>query len=248
MCPEEKKDLVKRREVLEKLTAMNLLVAFAVALKHKLRFEPYTCYEDISSLISHLDTFAKVATEEDPKMRTGPSSARVSSRAWASTWGVVCRKQPTQVPRRLPSPPGQPPLEILSYLASFTDELALSGRLPVTMHQTMAYNNIMSLNDVQWARKECSPRRSPLPTRSPSPKSHGCTSCCLPARQGAGWITIPLQLPRRISSWAFCSSVAKSKTLLARTSNDLPLEAYAAQVAAEMDVIASRPVRPSYSG
>ncbi len=46
---------------------MNLLVAYAVALKHKLRFEPYSGYEDITHLIAHSDTFAQAATRSEPE-------------------------------------------------------------------------------------------------------------------------------------------------------------------------------------
>ena len=51
-----------KQDLLAKLTGLNLVTAFAVALKHKLRFEPYTGYEDLDGLVAHLDTFAKAAT------------------------------------------------------------------------------------------------------------------------------------------------------------------------------------------
>ncbi|KAH7007905.1 Bestrophin, RFP-TM, chloride channel-domain-containing protein [Microdochium trichocladiopsis] len=54
-----------KEDVLSKLTAINLLVAFAVSLKHKLRFEPYANYKDLQSLVEHLDTFAQQASNDD---------------------------------------------------------------------------------------------------------------------------------------------------------------------------------------
>ncbi|KAJ5655158.1 hypothetical protein N7507_007108 [Penicillium longicatenatum] len=49
---EEKVDILRKR------SAMNLILAFSVALKHKLRFEPDVAYENMAGLIAHLDTFA----------------------------------------------------------------------------------------------------------------------------------------------------------------------------------------------
>ncbi|KAL1888158.1 hypothetical protein Sste5346_009768 [Sporothrix stenoceras] len=48
----------KEKDTLAKLTVMKLLVAFAVALKHKLRFEPYTDYEDFAGFVGHINMYA----------------------------------------------------------------------------------------------------------------------------------------------------------------------------------------------
>ncbi|EFX05542.1 upf0187 domain protein membrane protein [Grosmannia clavigera kw1407] len=61
----------KEKDVLAKLTAINLLNAFAVALKHKLRHEPYTNYEDLVNLVPHIDTLAGDATRADPNSAKG---------------------------------------------------------------------------------------------------------------------------------------------------------------------------------
>ncbi|KAL8838926.1 MAG: hypothetical protein Q9176_004731 [Flavoplaca citrina] len=47
-----------KADLLGKVTALNLILAFAVALKHRLRFEPYAQYEDLEQLVAHLSTFA----------------------------------------------------------------------------------------------------------------------------------------------------------------------------------------------
>ncbi|EAT90580.2 hypothetical protein SNOG_02368 [Parastagonospora nodorum SN15] len=48
-----------KRDLLAKVSFLNLITAFALALKHKVRFEPYTQYEDLFDLVNHLDTYAK---------------------------------------------------------------------------------------------------------------------------------------------------------------------------------------------
>ena len=59
---EESEELGKT-DLLEKLSAINLINAFAVALKHRLRFEPATEYPDLAPLIMHLSTMAGSADQ-----------------------------------------------------------------------------------------------------------------------------------------------------------------------------------------
>ena len=54
----------EKEDLLAKVTAINLILAFAVSLKHRLRFEPYAHYPDLACLVAHLDTFAKNAHTE----------------------------------------------------------------------------------------------------------------------------------------------------------------------------------------
>lgn len=117
---------------------MNLLVAFSVSLKHKLRYEPYTSYDDLESLISHLDTFAAAATREEPEK----AKARKRTGFFKSTGehlGVsFAESNPRKVLKKAQRPLGNLPLEILAYLASFTDEIVENGQLPIPMQQTLA--------------------------------------------------------------------------------------------------------------
>jgi hypothetical protein len=113
-------------------------VAFAVSLKHKLRYEPYTSYDDLSSLVGHLDTFAGAATNDSPaeltaRKRPGPLKAT------GEYLGVsFATSNPRKTVKQAKRPLGNLPLEILSHLASFTDELVQNGQLPVPMQQTLA--------------------------------------------------------------------------------------------------------------
>lgn len=59
-----------KEDLLAKLTAINLINAFAVALKHRLRFEPATEYPDLDPLITHLDTMAGNADQDKLRKRT----------------------------------------------------------------------------------------------------------------------------------------------------------------------------------
>ena len=50
-------------------SALQLIVAYACAVKHKLRFEPGIDYEDLKERVEYLDTFAKSADADIPKQK-----------------------------------------------------------------------------------------------------------------------------------------------------------------------------------
>lgn len=52
-----------KADLLAKLTALNLINAFAVSLQHRLRFEPYANYDDLEPLVRNLSTFAGAASD-----------------------------------------------------------------------------------------------------------------------------------------------------------------------------------------
>jgi ion channel-forming bestrophin family protein len=115
---------------------MNLLVAFAVSLKHKLRFEPYTHYKDIVELVEHLDTFAEQATKEKYKE---PPKKNIFKVVGESLGLSFAQSNPRKAMKKAEAPLGNLPLEILCYLSSYVDEICTNNsQLPVGMQQTSA--------------------------------------------------------------------------------------------------------------
>lgn len=118
-------------------TALNLIVAFAQSLKHRLRFEPYTHYADLQNLVQHLDTFAKEATElESERDDPGPESF------WKS-WGVYLGvpfaiSNPRKIIKRAKYPLGNLPLEILNHLTVYIHDIIAGGCFKANIYQTQA--------------------------------------------------------------------------------------------------------------
>lgn len=115
-------------------TAMNMLVAFAVSLKHKLRFEPYSYYDGLADLIDHLDTFSKDATNDGVFKPKEPGFFKSVGDRLGLPFAA---SNPRKVIKKTTSPTGNLPLEILCYLSAFADESVLNGQLPVPMTQTL---------------------------------------------------------------------------------------------------------------
>lgn len=78
-----------KEDLLGKITIMNLILAFAVATKHRLRFEPYAHYPDIASLVGHLDTYAKAAGKVEHEEKKKQSAIKTLGERLGMPWGML---------------------------------------------------------------------------------------------------------------------------------------------------------------
>lgn len=123
-----------KEAVLAKISGINLILAFAVALKHKLRYEPFIHYEDIHGLVSHLDTLARTATVED----NIPITKKPTPWKAAGTYlGVsLAESNPRKLLKRSKLPTGNLPMEVLTYLSSYIESLVSRGMVsPIVQGQ-----------------------------------------------------------------------------------------------------------------
>lgn len=114
---------------------MNLILAFAVSLKHKLRFEPDVGYDDLAGLVAHLDTFAKEAHDrqvvQPPKKTPWKSVGEYLGVSFAES-------NPRKLVKRSKKPLGHLPLEILNHLSAYVDRCIANNTLNVSLHQGQA--------------------------------------------------------------------------------------------------------------
>jgi putative membrane protein len=115
-----------KEDLLSKVTAINLILAFAVSLKHKLRFEPFAHYTDISSLIGHLDTYAKAAHKEENLKVEKETPWKKIGEFLGMSFAI---SNPRKVIKRADKPLGNLPLEVLTYLSSYIEEVSVNGTL-----------------------------------------------------------------------------------------------------------------------
>jgi putative membrane protein len=127
-----------KEDLLGKVTAINMILAFAVSLKHRLRFEPYAHYPDIASLISHLDTFAKSAHKEEHLVEPPKTPWKAVGEYLGISWAA---SNPRKAIKRAEAPLGNLPLEILTYLSSYAEEVSSNGTLksPIIYGQISKY-------------------------------------------------------------------------------------------------------------
>ena len=113
-----------KSDLLAKLTALNLIVAFAVSLKHKLRFEPYAYYEDLEGLVQHLQTFAGEAYDPEIRVPRSMSSWKVAGQYLGLT---MAESNPRKEIKRSKKNLGNLPLEIQAYLSAYIHSIMKNG-------------------------------------------------------------------------------------------------------------------------
>lgn len=114
---------------------MNLILAFAVALKHKLRFEPDVAYEDLAGLIGHLDTFALDAHDRNILNPQQTSSWKAMGEYLSLSFA---KSNPRKLIKRSKKPLGHLPVEILVHLSSYIDSCVKNGTLSLPQFQGQA--------------------------------------------------------------------------------------------------------------
>ncbi|KAK6854973.1 hypothetical protein PG995_008505 [Apiospora arundinis] len=214
----KERDECSKEDLLAKITALNLLTAFAVALKHKLRYEPYTYYEDISDLVEHLETFARSATQDDDVFK--PKKPNVFKVVGEHLGVSFAASNPRKLIKKAQSPIGNLPLEILTYLSAYTDDIVGSGQLPIPMTQTMAYNGIQALNDVMTGTERV--LSTPLPL-----------AYTISISQITWAYVMLLPLPT--------AEGAEIENPFGNDVNDLPMELYCQQIVQDLETMSARP-------
>lgn len=208
-------------------------------MKHKLRFEPYTMYDDIAGLVDHLDTFAKEATEKDQ-----PNPPRVGRlKATGEYLGVsFAKSNPQKLLKKASAPVGNLPLEILSYLASYIDDMIENGQLKVPMQQTLAYNNMAAMNDVLTGCDRISHTPLPLAYSIAISQITWIYVIMLPFQLEAAlkWIAIPATIIASYIILSFVHIGSEIEDPFGYGVNDLPLDSYCHEIAADMSIISSR--------
>ncbi|OAP62350.1 hypothetical protein AYL99_04553 [Fonsecaea erecta] len=228
-----------KAELLAKLTALNLINAFAVALKHRLRFEPSTEYPDLQPLIGNLHTLAGEADQSklQPK-KVG------SWKAAGEYLGVsFAESNPRKLIKRSRENLGNLPLEILNYLGAYLDQICSNGQLTIPVHQTNAMNSIVQMADILTGTERV--------LNTPVPIAYSISISQIT------WVyilTLPFQIYSKLGWVTIFGVVLAAYIILGLAAigyeienpfgvdvNDLPLDAYCRELAADIDIITSMP-------
>ncbi|KAF9878704.1 upf0187 domain membrane protein [Colletotrichum karsti] len=229
-----------RVSMLRKVGCMNLLLAFSVALKHKLRFEPYTGYEDLEHLVAHLSTFAQEATAADPD-KVSLRKKNIFKETGEYLGVSFAASNPRKTIKKASRPLGNLPLEILSYIACLVDKMVEDGQLKVPMQQTIAYNNVALLNDIMTGTERVLTTPLPIAYTIAISQITWVYVMLLPFQLVGKleWITIPATVAAAYIILGILFIGREIENPFGEDVNDLPLELYCEQVASELDIVCS---------
>lgn len=240
----EREGKLHKKDLLAKLSALNLLKAFAVALKHRLLFDPYTNHEDLSGLIGHLDTFAHSATIPEAIAETPKKPIVQTMEKIGAFLGLpFLQDNPRKLFKHAISPVGNLPLEILTYLGSYLDEIVQNNTLKVPIQQTIAYNSMSTMNEILTSTERIVNTPLPLAYSIAISQITWLYVIMLPLQlySTLGWVTIPACLISTYIILGILTIGRKIENPFGTDVNDLPLDLFCETIAREIDVISSKP-------
>jgi putative membrane protein len=233
----EKDAALGKQDLLAKINCLNLIAAYAVALKHKLRFEPYMHYDDLKYLVGHLDTFARDADQPDTK--TKPNVFKTAGQFLGLP---MAESNPRKLLKRSRVPLGNLPLEILNHLSVYMKSIYDNGTFKVSIYQTQSLNALTTFNDVLVGTDRILNTPLPIAYSIAISQITWVYILLLPFQlyKLLGYITIPASV--------FAAYIILGIALIGREIenpfgddvNDLPLDAFCLQIRKDVDIIMSK--------
>ena len=227
-----------KQDLLAKINCLNMIAAYAVALKHKLRFEPYVHYDDLKHLVGHVDSFAREADQPDLERKQS-----VFKTAGQFLGLPMAESNPRKLLKRSRVPLGNLPLELLSHLSAYMKTLYDNGTFKVSIYQTQSLNALTTFNDVLVGTDRILNTPLPIAYSIAISQITWVYILLLPFQlyKLLGYITIPASV--------FAAYIILGIALIGREIenpfgddvNDLPLDAFCEQIRKDVDIIMSRP-------
>ena len=229
-----------KQDLLAKITALNLIEAFAVALKHKLQFEPFTHYDDLEHLIAHLHTFAHDAY--DPVIAT-PKKKTPWKTAGEYLGLSMAASNPRKIIKQSKKNLGNLPLEVLGYLSAYVESIIQNETFTCGPIQAMAMGNIAQLNEVMTGTERV--LNTPLPVAYSIAISQitWIYVLALPFQlyDTLKWVTIPGCIVGAYIILGISAIGREIENPFGNDTNDLPMDSFCKQIQAEIGIITSKP-------
>ena len=138
---------------------------------------------------------------------------------------------------------GNLPLEILTYLSAYLETCFQNDTLKISVHQVQAMAQMGSLTDVSTGTERSSIRHCQLHTLLPFLKSLTSTFLVLPFQlfKLLGWKTIPGTFVAAYIILGLTHIGYEIENPFGEDVNDLPLDTYCRELAADIDILTSMP-------
>ncbi|KAF2748848.1 UPF0187-domain-containing protein [Sporormia fimetaria CBS 119925] len=228
-----------KEDLLRKITALNMIVAFARALEHKLRFEPGIDYEFFRDRVEYLDTFAKAAEADIPK----PSRQRLAKKMGTKLGVPFAESNPRKRIKQSKKPLGNLPLEILNYLSAYVESICVEETIKSGLYQNQIINGVVALNEVLVGVERV--LQTPLPVAYSIAISQitWVYVMMLPFQlwDDLRWVTIPGCIFAAYIILGIAAIGREIENPFGMDVNDLPLDAYCEELEMDIDIIMSQP-------
>jgi ion channel-forming bestrophin family protein len=220
-------------------TCLQLIVTFAVALKHRLRFEPFIDYDDMRNNVEFLDTVAKGASVG---VDTTPRKQSMWRRVGSFLGLSIAQSDPRERVKQTTKPLGNLPLEILTHIQGFINTVADNGTLKTPVFSAPLVNGVTTLNDVLTGTERILNTPLPIAYRIVISQITWIYVLSLPIQLfKLEWKMIPVTLVASYIILGLELIGSQIEDPFGFDVNDLHLDSFCEQIAHDIDVIASTP-------
>lgn len=242
----------EKEDLLNKLTAINLILAFAQACKHKLRHEVEYDYSDIKPLIDHLDTFAKQANTTD-RTPTAHNRSLLNMNTWGEYLGIPMYqtnpRHAIKAAAKQGKHHGNLPYEIITYLGQHIHTMNVAGVLDSGVVESQIYAAFNNLLDAYGGCDRVLQTPLPIAYNIAISQITWLYVLVLPFQlyDKLRWITIPGTLVAAYIILGLAAIGREIEDPFGRDVNDLDLDRYCAGLQYDLNVLTSRPAHDSSS-
>ncbi|KAJ6788654.1 hypothetical protein PWT90_11192 [Aphanocladium album] len=224
-------------DLLAKVSFCNLLVTFCIALKHRLRFEPYTHYDDLQFRLKHLYTLAHSAKPRD----------------WdePSNWKLIglllglpmAEDNPRKLMKGSTKPLGNIPLELLSASSAYIKTIINNGTFKTPFYQAQSLTLIAQMNDALTGTERVLNTPLPLAYSIAISQITWVYILILPFQlvKALKWVTIPATFFAAYIILGIALIGSEVENPFGYDVNDLPLDHFCEQIRHDIEVIMSQP-------
>ncbi|CAI6337212.1 unnamed protein product [Periconia digitata] len=230
---------IGKQDLLNKISALNLIVAFSHSLVHRLRFQPGINYPDLKERVEYLETFAREAESEIPKPRE-----HGKFKAAGEYLGVsFAESNPRKLIKQAKRPLGNLPLEILNHLSAYVESTISNETNSVGLYQNQAITSVVALNEVLVGVDRV--LQTPLPVAYSIAISQitWVYVMMLPFQlwDDLRWVTIPGCIFAAYIIIGIAAIGREIENPFGMDVNDLPLEQFCQEVEMDLDFLMSNP-------
>ncbi|KAF8472562.1 Bestrophin, RFP-TM, chloride channel-domain-containing protein [Kalaharituber pfeilii] len=236
-----------KEDVINKLSAVNLIIAYAQAVKHKLRYEPEYDYADLKPYIDHLDTYAKDAHNGDVPARMHIDVAKKGFDTWAKYLGVpffeTNPKQALKPCAKAGIHHGNLPLEIMNYISSYTYAVIENGTMPASVIQCQVYSCLTGMLESFGGCERVLQTPLPIAYNIAISQITWLYVMALPFQlfPRLGWVTIPGTIVAAYIILGIAAIGREIENPFGLDVNDLDMDGYVSELANDLIIMTSRP-------
>ncbi|KAK5088091.1 hypothetical protein LTR05_002307 [Lithohypha guttulata] len=230
----------KMKDLLGKITAINLIVAFSIALKHRLRFEPAIDYPDLQYLVAPITSTTIASHADQSKLKhKKPSTMKQVGEYLGLTFA---HSNPRKLIKRSEDNLGNLPHEILAHLSAYFEK-AMATKQIVGCHKFF-WNDVRTMADILTGAERILNTPLPLAYTISIAQITWMYIMVLPFQliRKLGFVTIPATMLAAYIILGLAMIGQEIENPFGNDVNDLPLESYCNEIADDLDVLISTPM------